>query len=202
MPRNKSYERETVLERAMETFWNHGYEATSVRDLEREMGINQFSIYSSFNSKKNLFIEALKKYREYVAVKSFKPIMEQGATLVDIRSFMHDFISISTRNGSKRGCLVVNTAGEVGSSDEDIVKALKEYFEFVKEIIAGVIRNGIEAGELSSATDVDRYSNYLLGVFQGLSVAVKTLPEKQLHDFADVSMMVFDHPEVKPQVNI
>lgn len=202
MPRNKSYEREEVLERAMETFWNQGYEATSVRDLERDMGINQFSIYSSFTSKKNLFIEALKKYREYVAEKSFKPIMEQGATLADIRSFMHDFISTRTLNGAKRGCLVVNTAGEVGSSDEDIVNALKDYFHFVKEILAGVIRNSIEAGDLSSDTDVDRYSNYLLGVLQGLSVAVKTLPEKQLHDFADVSMMVFDHPERKLQVKI
>jgi AcrR family transcriptional regulator len=200
MPRNKSYEREEVLERAMETFWKNGYEATSVRDLEREMGINQFSIYSSFTSKKNLFLEALKKYRQYVAEKSFGPIMNEGATLSDISNFMHDFIRVSTQGDVKRGCLVVNTAGEVGSSDEDIARALRAYFEFVKEIIAGVIRNAITAGELSQGIDVEKYSSYLLGVFQGLSVAAKTLPERQLHDFADVSMMVFELPELKPAV--
>jgi TetR/AcrR family transcriptional regulator, transcriptional repressor for nem operon len=48
MPRTKSYNENEVLERAMNVFWSNGYEATSVRLLEKEMGINQFSIYSSF----------------------------------------------------------------------------------------------------------------------------------------------------------
>ena len=64
MPRVKSYNKEEVLQKAMHVFWNHGYGTTSVRLLEKEMGINQFSIYSSFSNKKNLFIEALKKYSE------------------------------------------------------------------------------------------------------------------------------------------
>ena len=63
MSRVKSYNEEEVLQKAMHVFWNHGYGTTSVRLLEKEMGINQFSIDSSFSNKKNLFIEALKKYR-------------------------------------------------------------------------------------------------------------------------------------------
>lgn len=202
MPRNKSYKREEVLEKAMQTFWNYGYEATSVRDLEREMGINQFSIYSSFSSKKNLFIEALKNYRQHVLENSFKPMMNQGATLADIRSFMHDFIRTRTEGGIKRGCLIVNTAGEVGSADTDIEQALMDYYEFVRQVIAGVIRNAVAEGELSSSTDIEKYSNYFLGVFQGLSVAVKILPEQQLYDYVDVSMIVFDLPALKPNTQL
>ena len=54
MPRNKTYSDELVLEKAMNVFWIHGYDATSLRLLEKEMGINQFSIYASFKNKKNL----------------------------------------------------------------------------------------------------------------------------------------------------
>ena len=68
MPRSKTNDDDLVLEKAMNVFWVHGYEATSVRLLEKEMGINQFSIYASFKNKKNLFINALRKYREFVII--------------------------------------------------------------------------------------------------------------------------------------
>jgi len=53
MPRNKTNDDDLVLEKAMNVFWVHGYEGTSVRLLEKEMGINQFSMYASFKNKKN-----------------------------------------------------------------------------------------------------------------------------------------------------
>ncbi len=71
MPRSKSYDDNIVLERAMNVFWNNGYEATSVRLLEKEMGINQFSIYSSFYSKKKLFIESIRRYRDHEKEKNY-----------------------------------------------------------------------------------------------------------------------------------
>jgi hypothetical protein len=38
-----------VIEKAMSLFWRNGYQNTSVRMLEG-MGINQFSIYASFET--------------------------------------------------------------------------------------------------------------------------------------------------------
>lgn len=63
MPRKKKYVVDEVIDKAMHAFWSRGYAATSVRTLEKEMGINQFSIYSSFKSKHGVFVEALKKYK-------------------------------------------------------------------------------------------------------------------------------------------
>jgi len=56
MARKKQYNEEDVLEKALTLFWSNGYESTSTRMLEKEMGINQFSIYSllSFQKFKNL----------------------------------------------------------------------------------------------------------------------------------------------------
>ena len=51
MARKKSYDEKDVIEKALSTFWREGYEGTSTRMLEKEMGINQFSIYSSFENK-------------------------------------------------------------------------------------------------------------------------------------------------------
>jgi len=64
--RKKQYNETEVLEKAMRLFWKNGYETTSMQMLEKEMGINKFSIYASFGSKQGLFLESLKHYKSKV----------------------------------------------------------------------------------------------------------------------------------------
>ena len=42
--RPREFDREAALERAIDVFWRHGYEATSVSDLTDAMGINPPSL--------------------------------------------------------------------------------------------------------------------------------------------------------------
>jgi len=189
MPRQKAYSDEEVLEKAMQVFWDHGYEATSVRMLEKEMGINQFSIYSAFTNKKKLFVESLKKYREYVKTNRFHPLLKPNARLKDLEHFLENF-SRQVRNGETyRGCLVVNSTAEFGNKDPEVAAELQNYFNFIKNMIKKVLINSVEAGEISSETDPDKYSNYLLGIMQGLSVGAKVLSEKQINDIISVAFM-------------
>ena len=48
-----------ALEAAMQCFWRHGYEATSLRDLTGAMGLTAPSLYNSFGDKQQLFGRAL-----------------------------------------------------------------------------------------------------------------------------------------------
>src|ERR1700761_713837 len=57
-----SFDREAALEQAMLLFWRHGYEATSLSDLRSAMGVTQPSIYTAFGDKKQLFLEAVRRY--------------------------------------------------------------------------------------------------------------------------------------------
>jgi AcrR family transcriptional regulator len=189
MSRNKAYDEDIVLDKAMQVFWDNGYEATSVRLLEREMGINQFSIYSAFSNKKNLFVESLKKYREYVKTNRFQSLLKEDAKLKDLESFLHGFIHAIRTGKNLRGCLVVNTTGEIGAKDAEIVIELCNYFNFIKEMLRKVLQNSVDAGEISPEADLDKYSNYLLGIMQGLSVGAKVLTEKQVEDIISMALI-------------
>ncbi|MEO1378601.1 MAG: TetR family transcriptional regulator, partial [Cyanobacteria bacterium J06635_10] len=48
MARQKEFEKEEVLEKAMEAFLRFGFEGTSMQDLVEIMGINRGSIYATF----------------------------------------------------------------------------------------------------------------------------------------------------------
>jgi len=57
MARPREFDRNLVLEKAMQVFWSQGYEATSLTDLARSMGLSKSSLYDTFGSKHDLFLE-------------------------------------------------------------------------------------------------------------------------------------------------
>jgi len=66
MARTKAYIEDEVIDKALQLFWRNGYDTTSVRMLEKEMGINQFSIYASFKNKQGVFLESIKCYKKKI----------------------------------------------------------------------------------------------------------------------------------------
>ena len=78
MARHKAFNREEVLDRAIEVFWAHGYEATSIQELVDSMGINRGSLYDTFGDKHRLFLEALDRYEQAFHTNSEKRMHRKG----------------------------------------------------------------------------------------------------------------------------
>src|SRR5271155_3784150 len=62
MGRPREFNEAEALQAAIECFWQHGCEATSVRDLADKMGISAPSIYNTYGGKHALFAQALDRY--------------------------------------------------------------------------------------------------------------------------------------------
>lgn len=50
MPRRKQFDTDDVLMKAIGLFWRQDYQATSMQDLAKVMGLGRASIYSEFGS--------------------------------------------------------------------------------------------------------------------------------------------------------
>lgn len=59
MGRTRSFDTDAVLAAAAGLFARLGYEATSVDDLVRELGVHRASLYGAFGSKRGLFVAVL-----------------------------------------------------------------------------------------------------------------------------------------------
>ena len=77
MARPRSFDTDSVLTSAMMLFWQQGYEATSIRDLERASGLTAPSLYGAFGNKEALFTAALQRYVDTVIV----PAIEASTAL-------------------------------------------------------------------------------------------------------------------------
>jgi len=70
MARPKEFDQAAALETAMEVFWTRGYEATTMGDLRKAIGIGRQSLYDTFGDKEQLFAAALDQHlRQRVALR-------------------------------------------------------------------------------------------------------------------------------------
>jgi TetR/AcrR family transcriptional repressor of nem operon len=108
MARKKEYNENEVVEKAMQQFWRNGYETTSMQILEKEMGINKFSIYASFGNKHGLFIESLKCYKLKVSV-ILEKFKNATNSVADIKEFFYDSVAADFKGSTQKGCFITNT---------------------------------------------------------------------------------------------
>jgi len=59
MPREKDFNKDSVIKKCISLFASNGYNATGIQEIVSATGINRSSLYSTFNGKDNLFLICL-----------------------------------------------------------------------------------------------------------------------------------------------
>ena len=85
MSRAKQYNRDDLLNTAVELFRRQGYNGTSTAELVDELGVNRKSMYAEFGSKQELFEAALERYSKINLSRVLAPIEAPDADANSIR---------------------------------------------------------------------------------------------------------------------
>ncbi len=167
MGRKKKFDETEVLHKAMMIFWRKGYEATSTRDLADAMGINQFSLYASFESKEALFERALAHYyhkiiQEWIA----KPLAVTGAGKEVLRQFFEVFVDPG--DGSyPLGCMIFNTMLIDQAKRPEIQAIIEKYEAHLTAGFGDVIRNDFP---LASTSEIESKASLLFCFLAGIAI--------------------------------
>ena len=124
MARTKEFDQEQALDAAMHVFWERGYEATSIQELVDATGVQRQSLYDTFGSKHEMFLQSLMRYQSLEGhhVSELKAKHPKGG-LPLIRAIFESCASQTVCDA--RGCFVVNCAAELGSSDEAVAERVR-----------------------------------------------------------------------------
>ncbi|MUL37565.1 TetR/AcrR family transcriptional regulator [Gloeocapsopsis dulcis] len=191
MARKKEFDRDEVLEKAMETFWCQGYEATSVQDLVEQMGINRGSLYDTFGDKRALFLAAIAHYNETAFAEAIAQLEAPGASKQAIVDYFQNFIECATSDKQRRGCLMTNSAVELAPHDQNTASCITTHLQRLENAFYHVLVNASEKGEISSRQDLRALARFLTCVLQGLHVMCKVKPSA-LQDITDVVIAVLE----------
>src|SRR5712692_1194030 len=113
MARHKEFDRDEALHKAMEVFWSRGYEAASIEDLVKHMGINRQSLYDTFGDKHALYLQALDRYHEVHGRKVSDLLEQPGSVKKTLKQLFQDIVEGSLCDQERRGCFMGNAMSEL-----------------------------------------------------------------------------------------
>jgi len=181
MARKKEYIEEEVIEKAMNLFWRNGYETTSMQMLEKEMGINKFSIYSSFGNKNGVFLESLKCYKQKLNG-LIKTLETSTCDVAGIKQYFYDFIEFTKETDLGKGCLITNTSHEVReNTDKEIKELLSKFTQEVREVFVEILKQDNSKDEKA----IEQQTDYLIISMFGLSSATRIFNTDQLNNYVE-----------------
>lgn len=180
MPRDKQFDQDVVLDRAMQAFWRQGYTATSMQDLVDATGINRASIYATFGDKRALFLASLRMFAASVRLEVLSRLRRGRTPAAAIKALFESFLDQATEGGFNRGCLITNTALELAAHDPEVAEIVAEAQREIEGFLRDRILAGQAAGEIRFELDADTSAKGLLASLIGLMVLVRSRPEKSL----------------------
>ncbi len=191
--RPRAFDREQALHRAMNLFWERGYEGTSIGDLTDAMGINKPSLYAAFGSKEALFREALALYdaiegepiqRALDQAPTARAAVESGAAPQRARLFrhgeaarLHDRAILPGRRRGERGGAPL--PGRIAQAGRGGLRLR--------------IERGITDGDVPAAADAATIAAFDTTVMHGLSVQARDgTPRATLDAIVDCALASWD----------
>ncbi|GIF47418.1 TetR family transcriptional regulator [Asanoa ferruginea] len=191
MARQKEFDPDVALDRAMTLFWEQGYAKTSMQELVARMGIHKRSMYDTFGDKRALYLKALDRYAETVEQVNVAAAERQ----TDGRAALRGLFESALPGGGQQplGCLSVNTATELALRDPDAAARVEKSFARQQQLVLDLIRRGQETGQIAAHHDPRGLALTLFNAWVGLRVRVRTgAPRAQLRQMVDDMMTMLD----------
>lgn len=189
MARPKSYDPEAALDAAVCVFWEKGYGDTSIQDLVDGTGVQRYGLYETYGDKHGLFIAALRRYERVWVSQVIGDLESEDASLPQILGMFDRLKHYGDDESSPAGCLLCNTATELGRADRSVAGVVEGYVERLQQGFGAALRRARERGEVDRDLDPESTAVYLAGLVLGVSVYRKTLtPKKQVHSFIETAL--------------
>lgn len=186
MAGQKAFDIDLAIEKAMQLFWQRGYERTSLNDLLEYLDISRSSFYNAFNDKRTLFISVLKRYEQAVHdVIIIQTLRDHESGWQGIQRVFELVVDSLATDEAHRGCLLVNTAVEIASSDEAVASILSENALRCENAIADALRRAQETGEIAQEIDIQATARFLLSTIRGMRVTGRMSHERTV--FEDIA---------------
>jgi AcrR family transcriptional regulator len=162
-PGRPGYDQETVLRRAIDLFNEQGYDATSIGDLAKTLGLTKSAIYHHVSSKESLLAAALDEALDELTAAIESAIATEGLTASErLRTAIHRSVEILVEH-----LPAVTLMLRVRGNSEVEITALKRR-RALDEQLATLVQAAVEEGTVRSDIEPELISRLLFGMVNSL----------------------------------
>jgi len=172
--RPRTFDPDTVLRKALDLFWERGYEGTSLNDLAQAMGIASASIYACFGSKEDLFRKVMALYGTTSGEPPRRALREQPTARAAIHAMLRATADEITRPDAPHGCMLILAAPTGAVENHAVREFLADRRRDMLTTIEDRLTRGVADGDLTAPpAGLDAIARYYTTVVQGLSVQAR-----------------------------
>ncbi|MCC9604413.1 TetR/AcrR family transcriptional regulator [Blastopirellula sp. JC732] len=197
MPRTgrpREFDRDDAVRQAMHLFWEYGYEAVSVADLQKELGgISAASFYAAFGSKPQLFAEAMALYMETCG-DIIAPLQDpQLPPREGLRQTLRRTIEVQTGSEHPLGCMAVLAGTNLSAKNQEIQAIVTSARAATRSAIADYVDRAVKRGDLPKKADRESLVVLFDTFIKGIAIQARDgIPKSSLLKSAENVMKAWD----------
>jgi len=190
MGRPLEFDPSEALGKALELFWRHGYEGTSLTDLTTAMDIVRPSLYATFGHKEDLFRKVVDLYWS-THMGFARAALEEPTAREVVEALLFGFADAATGAGTPAGCLGVNGALACSPASEDIQKELAARRTQGDAALRKRLERARREGDLPKDVSPGDLASFIATVLRGMAVQAKSGASRQaLRRVAEMALRV------------
>ena len=179
MARPSNFDRNAAIETAMQEFWRHGYEASSIKKVSELLGITRSSYYNAFGSREDLFRLALNAYGAQSPDRMLESDPSGRSILELLTAMFREVCAVRAADPEARGCLYINSLCELGGSQSDLGRMLVQGFHNGAQRLEELLEIAVRNGELPDNADIHAKALCLQNLLIGLNTQSKAVRDEQ-----------------------
>ncbi len=196
MARPKQFDRDKTLMIAIEVFADHGYEGASTETLLKAMGLNRQSLYDTYGSKRQLYLEALQRYNRENAEQIAHDIAAGPTPLDGLERALVAFVERTVQRPAP-SCLGVSAICEFGLRDADVLAAGAASHTLLRDAVSEAIEQAKAAGQVRADSEIGTAADLFLATLTGLKMSARGgLSPERLRKMAHLAIraLAWAHP--------
>ncbi|MEV7027767.1 TetR/AcrR family transcriptional regulator [Kitasatospora sp. NPDC093558] len=171
MPDVKHFDPDAALATVERLFWEQGMSATGIQDIVTATGVSRSSLYATFGGKRELYLAALRRYREQRSLPMINRLAEDGRGLPAIAEFFTRLIASRCSGEYARwGCMVANAHAGTENADPDVLEILELHHGQLREAMHAALLAAQEAGRLAPGVDPEASAELLVLLAYGVNL--------------------------------
>lgn len=182
MARNKEFNTNEVLEKAVELFSCKGYNGASMQDVVDCLGLSRSSLYDTIGDKRQLYLEALKKYRQEKTACMVQRIQQTS----DIKALTQQILQTAAQEGlqdpQQKGCFMVNSTIEMAPHDPEFARLVQANRQEVEDAFTDALRKGQSLGQIAARHEPRSLARFIFNAISGIQVAARSGADKKVFD--------------------
>jgi TetR/AcrR family transcriptional regulator, copper-responsive repressor len=191
--RPREFDRALALHRALDVFWERGYQGASISALTEAMGIGSPSLYAAFGSKAELFREATELYLTEDGAEPVRLLAAGETARSSVEALLRAHAELFTREGGPSGCMLTRAVSSCPDDDGDVRACLDESVEQRVGAIEERLERGAAEGDRLPCTETRVLAEYIDTIVQGMAVrAIEGASRRSLHRIVDLAMLTWD----------